>query len=197
MAQGFEEGALTDGKPSGVWKYYDAPNKLGLEVNYDSSKVIYIRPDTMRYAVWVDSAWQVRRLSQAPRLIGSRMAIAATLQKRLRYPVMALRDAQTGHVVVGCTVSESGSVGDPVVIQTPDPGLAEEVKKWVKELSMTFIPAVYRGKLVHTQVVFTVTFCIKGMGGNRRSSCHDNPPPRMAGSFIPIVVTAIGIERPR
>lgn len=186
--QNYEHGKLIAGKPVGVWEYYDG-DQLGLVINYDSGRIRYIRPDTTRYSVWLDSAWQAKRLGQAPRLIGSRSGTIIALQKVLRYPPADLRTGQTGHVVVSCIVFENGQVSEPTVLTAPSPSLGEEVRRAVADLSLRYLPGLYRGRAVRTQIAFLATFCIR-RGSTTSTGC---PTDQISinGGFTQILVTAL------
>ena len=157
----YAQGVLKKGKPVGVWKYYEK-KELALVINYDSSRVSYARPDTARQKVWLDSAWQVKKLSRPPLLLGSRTGIARLLQEQLRYPVTELTNRQAGaeNVVVSCIVFEDGQVSQPFVELAVSPGLGEEVVRVVRDLPLNYLPGIYRGKLVRTKVQFSVLFCL-------------------------------------
>ena len=188
-----EQGEMRGNKRVGVWKYYDG-DSLGLVMNYDLSRVVYVRRDTARYLVWVDSAWQLKRLNRAPRLLGSRNEVVAALLRSLRYPSAALMSRLTGHVVVTCVVDEAGQVGEPKVVSSPDKALSDEVLQRVNELNMRFLPGIYRGRPALTRVSFVVSFCTSKTSrpSTKAQQCAANPP-YAPGSFNQITLTAQGL----
>lgn len=185
-----EQGEVHKGKPTGVWKYYDG-NELGLVINYDSSRVRYVRPDTARYLVWVDSAWQLKRLNRAPRLLGSRNEVVAALQRSLRYPSAALQKGATGHVVVTCVVDETGQVSKAKLVSFPNEALGKEVQEKVDNLNIRFLPGIYRGRPALTRVSFVVSFAIGR--SSAKVNAFVNEAPKAPGAFNQIVVTALGL----
>lgn len=193
----YERGELVKNKPVGAWKYYEG-DSLALVINYDSSRVRYVRPDTARYQVWLDSTWQVRRLSRAPRLLGSRTAVVINLQERLRYPLSELAAGRMGNVVVSCIVFEDGQVSEPFVELTPSPGFSEEVRRAVNELPLRYVPGIYRGKRVRTKVQFSVKFFIQTSPTPKPSTDSEWAVwalnPVVYGGFNQIIVTALGIS---
>lgn len=190
----YERGTLKKGKPVGVWEYYEAEN-LALVVNYDSAKVRYVRPDTARSIVWLDSTWQVKRLSITPRLLGSRSAMVRSLQVSLRYPWADLMAGRTGNVVVSCIVYENGQVSKPFVELAPSPSLGEEVRRMVNELPLSYIPGMYRGKIVRTKVQFSVKFCTQTARSNEQTVSAEKAcagvNPAVYGGFGQIIVTSL------
>lgn len=199
-----ERGKLTDGNPVGVWEYFDdfAGKELGLRFNYDSARINYVRPDTSRYFVLVDSSWQIKRLNRAPRLIGSRANMVDAIQRKLRYPPQDLRAHRSGTVIVTCVVDAQGKVGLPVVISTPSPTLAQEVLRALDELPLYYIPGVYRAKRVQTKISFVARFCIASSYKQtdiqsemkreveRQTQVTPSPP----GSFDEVIVTGLGVR---
>jgi len=193
-----ERGTLTNGKPTGLWEYYDN-NELGLVINYDSGTIRYLRPDTSRYRVRIDSTWQLKRLSRAPRLLGSKSAIVETLQKGLRYPPLAIQQGQMGNVVVSCIIHENGQVSEPFVELTPHPSLSEEVLRVVNQLPLRYLPGIYRGRPTPTRVSFVVTFCMMSTSKPERMSEKEKAcittVPVTYGSFSTVTVTALGVPK--
>jgi TonB family protein len=193
-----ERGILTAGKPTGVWEYYDN-GKLGLVINYDSGRVRYVQPDTARYRIWLDSTWQLKRLSRAPRLLGSKSATVFSLQKGLRYPPAALRAGAMGIVVVSCLVHEDGQVSEPFVERAPHPSLGEEVRRLVNDLPLRYIPAIYRGRPIRTRVSFVAIFCISTATRARERTEEEkaclSTMPVVYGGFNEVIVTALGFPQ--
>ena len=185
----YAQGILKKGKHVGVWKYYEG-KELALVINYDSGRVSYSRPDTARQKVWLDSAWQVKRLSRAPLLLGSRTGIVRLLQEQLRYPINEVVNKQTGNVVVSCIIFEDGQLSQPIVELAASPGLGEEVVQVVKKLPMSYVPGIYRGRRVRTKVQFSVKFCIQSSRTSKDATA-DCPKlnPVVYGGFHQIVVT--------
>jgi protein TonB len=142
----WERGKIQDNKRVGVWEYYDdhAGQELGVRFDYDSSRVSYIKPDTARYYVLADSAWQVKRLTRAPRLIVTKAAIADIMKGKLRYPAADLRARREGTVVLSYVVNEQGIAGLPTVTTAPSQTLAQEVLRAADQLPLYYIPGVYR-----------------------------------------------------
>lgn len=194
----YERGETVKGKPVGVWEYYEN-DSLALVINYDSNRVRYVRPDTARCKVWLDSAWQVRRLSRAPRLLGSRDAVIISLLKKLRYPRADQAAQRIGNVVVSCIVFEDGQVSKPFVELTNGSTLAAELLQQVEELPLRYLPGIYRGKPVRTKIQFWATFCIEAahygpLTSGKAPGCPQTIPV-VYGGFNQLVITALGAPR--
>ena len=186
--ESFERGKFKDGKPVGVWEYYDG-KELALLFDYDSSRIQYLRLDTARYSVLVDSVWQTKRLSRAPRLLGSKTAIVSALQRQLRYPSQT-----TGTVILTYVVDPQGQVINPVVTTAPSQTLAEEVFRVTETLPLRYLPAMRLGKPVASKIAFVVRFRRAANAKDetadadirQQEQLHPSPP----GSFNDVIVTA-------
>ncbi|WP_190242482.1 energy transducer TonB [Hymenobacter lapidiphilus] len=156
----FEKGALTDGRPTGIWEYYDQQGELTLRMNYDSSRIAYSRPDTARYLLYLNDDWQLVRPSRAPQFVGSRAKRTADIGKSIRYPVASLMQEQQGEVVISYVVNEQGKTQDYQVVTTPSKECTEAVWTVLKQQPDRWIPAVYQGRPTQAQFLLRVTFVI-------------------------------------
>ena len=152
-----QRGQMKDGKPVGVWEYYDG-KELGVRFDYDSSRVRYVRPDTSRYFVQIDSSWQLVRPTRAPRLIGSKTEVVSMVQRRLRYPFIDLRNRTSGTVIVSFMIDERGQVKNGKVTSAPSITLANEVVRALEGVSLNYLPAMHQGKRVPFRTSFVVRF---------------------------------------
>lgn len=184
-----QRGQVKDGKPVGVWEYYDG-KELGLRLDYDSSRIKYARPDTTRYFVQIDSSWQLVRPTRAPRLIGSVTEVVSAVQKALRYPFGDMRTNTVGTVIVNFTIDEQGNVTDGKVANAPSTTLANEVVRALGTVSLKYLPAIHQGKRVAFRISFVVRFVLQRENSRtpdykKQSELLPAPP----GSFDEIVVT--------
>ncbi len=188
------KGRVKDGKPVGLWEYYDA-KELGLRFDYDSSRIQYVRPDTTRYLVLVDTAWQTRQLYRAPRVLGSQNDLIRALQMVLRYPIQEIRNRVTGTVVLTFVVDQQGALTNPVAVTAPSKALAEEVYKKVASLPFTYLPAIYQGRRTPAKIAFVVRFCICKPGADCDSASLEQARlvPKPLGSMGEIIVTTPGL----
>lgn len=53
----YERGKFKEGEKTGVWEYYDRPGELALKINYTTSQLLYLKPDTSWYAVKINDDW--------------------------------------------------------------------------------------------------------------------------------------------
>ena len=186
-----QRGQMREGKPVGVWEYYDG-NELSLRFDYDSSRIQYIRPDTTRYLVLSDSIWQAKRLVRAPRVLGSRIEILTAIQRKLRYPFQDLQGRVTGTVVLTYVVDQYGVKTNSVAVTTPSKTLTEEVYRAIEGVPFTFLPAIYQGKPTPTKVSFVVRFCLcKSIDDCQTSAkAQAQTVPKPLGFVGEIIVTA-------
>ncbi|NVO84595.1 energy transducer TonB [Hymenobacter terrestris] len=195
LAAFFERGTLTDGRPTGIWEYYDDKGELTLRMNYDSSRIAYSRPDTARYLLYLNDDWQLARPSRAPHYMGSRAKRTADIGKSIRYPVAALQQGQQGEVVISYVVNEQGKTQDYQVVTTPSKECTEAVWTVLKQQPDRWIPAVYQGRPTRAQFLLRVTFAMVNQQDvaayQARVLQQDAQPP-----YIDQVrVVAYGVER--
>lgn len=184
-------GQLKEGKPVGVWEYYDG-EKLGLRFNYDSSRIQYSRPDTARYPVLLNSTWQTKQLLRAPRVLGSNSDLVSAMQKLLRYPFQDLRARNTGTVILTYVIDEQGRKTNPVATTAPSTTLAEEVYRVVENLPFSYLPATYQGQQVPTKIAFVVRFCLCKTAEDCQKAVKTQAlaTPKPPGSLGEIIVTS-------
>ncbi|MET4106421.1 energy transducer TonB [Hymenobacter sp. UYP22] len=181
-------GQMKNGKPAGVWEYYDG-KELALKFDYDSSRIQYIRSDTAKYQVLVDTTWQVHRLDRAPRLLGGKDELLGQLSRKLRYPFNDIRERNSGTVIITYVIDELGRKTTPVATMTPSVSLAEEVYKVLESADINYLPAIYQGKPTPAKVAFIVRFALcTSMNTNCITDAKRIPMP--IGSLGELVVQA-------
>ena len=134
-------------------------------MNYDSSRIVYRRPDTARYLLRVGGAWQLVRPARAPRFMGSPDKRLQTIASALRYPISAVQQGREGTVVMSYVVDEQGHTGNYQVEESVPEEFVGAVWQALKELPDQWISAVYLGRPAAARFYLRVLF---QMG---------NPPP--------------------
>ena len=94
-------------------------------------------------------------VEEPPELIGGLEAI----QRRIKYPEVALRAGLEGRVIVQFIVDENGNVMDPFVIRGLGGGCDEEAIRAIKEAK--FKPGRQRGKAVRVRYVIPIKFSLQ------------------------------------
>lgn len=195
----YEKGTLTNGRPTGIWEYYDQHGELTLRMNYDSSRIAYSRPDTSRYLLYMQNDWQEARPSRPPQYLGSRAKRTADLTKNIRYPLAALQQNQQGQVIIAYVINEQGQTQDYEVLTTPSKECAEAVWAVLKQQPEHWIPAIYQGRPARAKFFLRVTFDMidsqAAAAYQARTKQEDQQP--QAPYIDQIRVTAYGVERPQ
>ena len=94
---------------------------------------------------------------------GDLNAFRSWAMQRLRYPAGAKERQTEGSVVATFTVGRDGRVDDIRIAGSPDPQLAEEVRRVVKA-SPAWSPATRNGEATAATVMLPVSFRIQGSG---------------------------------
>lgn len=115
---------------------------------------------------------------------GDLNAFRSWAMQRLRYPAGAREQQTEGSVVATFTVGRDGRVDDIRIAGSPDPQLAEEVRRVVKA-SPAWSPATRNGEATTVTVTLPVSFRIQGSGHPL-----EEVPAASATTVERIVVTA-------
>ena len=206
-----EQGQVANGKRTGKWQFYNRKHEPELTFDYDSSRIVYARPDTARYLVWQGEAWVLKRPLRPPHVLGSTDQRLNDLLRQLRYPVSALRQQLQGTVIIGYTVDASGHTRDYTVESSLSPDCDKEVWRVLQKLPDNWIPAFYGGRPIATRFYVSARFRIEMQGPPERRPRKGNAAPAPATPLadaapIPakperppyaheVIVTALGIER--
>lgn len=145
----------------------------------------------VRYTLPVDfSIPKEKTAAQEPGLTppqfegGDLNAFRSWAMQRLRYPAGAREQQTEGSVVATFTVGRDGRVDDIRIAGSPDPQLAEEVRRVVKA-SPAWSPATRNGEATTVTVTLPVSFRIQGSGHPL-----EEVPAASATTVERIVVTA-------
>ena len=115
---------------------------------------------------------------------GDLNAFRSWAMQRLRYPAGAKERQTEGSVVATFTVGRDGRVDDIRIAGSPDPQLAEEVRRVVKA-SPAWSPATRNGEATAATVMLPVSFRIQGSGHPL-----EEVPAASATTVEQIIVTA-------
>lgn len=206
-----EQGTVANGKRVGKWQFYDRQHMPELTFDYDSSRIVYARPDTARYLVRQNEAWVLKHPLRPPHVLGSTDQRLNDLLRQLRYPVSALREQLQGTVVIGYTVDTNGHTRDYTVESSLSPDCDQEVWRALQRLPDNWIPAFYSGQPIATRFYLSARFRIemeepaerrprKGAAKPDPSAPVTSTAPAVTKTELPpyaheVVVTALGIER--
>lgn len=79
-----------------------------------------------------------------------------SLQSKLQYPIEAVQHGIEGSVIIQVTIDSSGSPLNPRILKGLGYSCNEEAIRLL--LSAKYLPAVFRGKNVKTQINFRIKF---------------------------------------
>ena len=91
---------------------------------------------------------------------GGTAAIAAAVQRRVRYPIEALRARISGLVLVAFVVDDAGFVRDVRIVQTASPLFNTAVLRAVAALGR-LTPGALAGEPVDVTITVPVTFTLR------------------------------------
>ncbi len=131
---------------------------LNLDASLDLDMALDLPPppsESVQTAIEDDEPDIFLVVEEDPELIGG----IAGLQKRIKYPDMAVRMGITGRVYLQFVVDEQGNVIDPVVTRPLGGGTDEAALEAIR--TAKFKPGKQRGKPVKVQYSMFVTFQIR------------------------------------
>ncbi|RAK65217.1 energy transducer TonB [Hymenobacter edaphi] len=173
----YERGTLRDKRPVGRWDYFDEHGQPELTFDYDSSRIVFARPDTARYWLQTTSGWQLLRPARAPRLLGSFAHDMAQLARGLRYPPQSLLGGREGRVVISFVVGPDGQTRNFLIEQSLAPDCDQEVWRALSQHFYAWIPAVHLGQPVAAKYYLLATFRI----GDSPAPVKPLPQPQAPG----------------
>lgn len=156
----YERGMLRDKQPVGRWEYLDINGQPELIFDYDSSRIVFIKPDTGRYWLQTPSGWQLQRPARAPRLLGSYARDMSQLGRSMVYPLQSLRTGRQGDVLISFIVGPDGQAHDFLIEQSLSPDCDQELWRALSQNFYHWIPAIYQGRPVAAKFYLLATFCV-------------------------------------
>ncbi|RTQ50041.1 TonB family protein [Hymenobacter gummosus] len=181
----YERGQLREGRPVGRWEYFDEDGRPELTFDYDSSRIVFVQPDTGRYWLQTASGWQLLRPARPPRLLGSRGRDMYRLGTTMRYPIQALRERRQGSVLITFVVGPDGQPRDFLVERSLSPECDREAWRVLSQNFDYWIPAVHLGRPVAAKFYMQFTFRIG------QAALPPAPPPAPEyGHFLGELVIA-------
>lgn len=190
----YERGKIKDGYKTGVWEYYDNPGELALKINYTSSQLLYLKPDTSWYAIKINENWESVKLDMQPRYIGT-MNDFKKIDDGFKFPQEALEKRTCGKFYITFEVDTLGQAGNYMVINDIGSKCAETVISFLQSLPNYWLVAKKDGKNYVSKFLIPVTFKIvydgKELIPKKRKSVMELPP--VAKQLDEIVITIMGI----
>ncbi|SHI56363.1 TonB family C-terminal domain-containing protein [Hymenobacter daecheongensis DSM 21074] len=182
-------GTLTDDVPTGVWQYFDPAGKLEWSMDYDSSRIVFMRPDTARYRLRVGSEWRAVRTNRAPRFLGSNAVLLQCISTSLRHPDQALRDQKQGTVIIGFIVGPQGLATDFAVEQSIELELDKQTLQAVEAAPNHWLPAIYQGQPAFSHLRILVHYAIATRGeGSAAVAQRMSIIPHQAGDLQMLIM---------
>lgn len=192
----YEKGSIFDGYKTGIWEYYDEPGEVALRVNYNNGEILFIKPDTSKYAIQFKEEYMMMEVNRPARYIGSIKEFHKIISFNVRYPVQARRNSTVGTFHVLFEVDTTGQAHNFQVINDIGNGCGDAILEALKLVPNLWIPALVDGKSYNSRFSIPITFKIEENGrqlGRPGKFKKENLP--IAKSLSEVVVTAVGITR--
>lgn len=192
----YEKGELLNGYKTGIWEYYDEPGEVALQIDYDTKQILYLKPDTSKYAIQFGGKYKMMRVDQQPRYIGSIKELQKIIDSNVSYPPHARRNSTVGQFHVIFEVDSTGLANNFEILNDIGDGCGDEVLKALKLVPNFWIPANVGGRYFNSRFTIPVTFKIeidgKPFGRPRKSKKEELP---IAKKLPEIVITAAGVTK--
>ncbi|VXD14627.1 energy transducer TonB [Marinoscillum sp. 108] len=167
---GYERGKLENGYKVGVWEYFGNGDSVELKINYDKGTLVYLKPDTSKYFVMIDSVWTYKHVNPYPRYLGAYAEFYTILGNNINYPTAARRDQIEGTVFLIFEVNTIGKAVNIAVLNDNGGYFTDEIIDVFNLIPNLWLTASYNGKNVPSK--FILPFYFK-LTGEKESSAFD------------------------
>lgn len=141
-----EYGVAQDGQRVGIWRYYDYPGRLGMEIDYGNLSLLYFRPDSGQFVIQDGDRWIKQKLLRPCRIHGSEMTLIEHYDRELRTPFELQRRANDKKQVLETTltfdVGPEGSAVNPVISGYTGFGMGKMMQKAFNTAPNFWIPGI-------------------------------------------------------
>ncbi|NEU09744.1 hypothetical protein GZH53_15560 [Flavihumibacter sp. R14] len=154
----YENGTLKKGYKDSIWRYYDKPGELALEINYSTAKLLYLKPDTSEFVIKINDQWAKSKLDAQPRYLGSMTVFMGSLQRSVRYPARARSNETAGKFYVTFEIDTIGRAGNYQVINDIGDDCGKEAINALKQIPNYWLPAQRNGKAYASKFILPLKF---------------------------------------
>ena len=189
IANEYEKGRTLNDNKIGIWEYYDL-GELVLKIDYDRNEIVYLIPDSSKYAVEINNQFIMREVDRQPRYLGSNSEIYRAIASVIQYPLKARSKRIEGTLDVLFTIGVDGEMQDFQVINNIGFDCDESAIAAMKQIPGTWIPALIDGKPHPSRFVMPFKFVLEG--SSSEESLKQKNDLRMTATYLDeFVVTAI------
>jgi len=186
---GYEKGRLEDGYKVGVWEYLGIDDTIDLKIDYDKGTVVYLKTDTSKFFIMLDSVWTYKSVNPYPRYIGSYAEFYKILGNNLRYPVEARREKIEKTIFLEFEVNRQGQVVNIIILNDNAGYFTSEIINAFNLIPNIWLAANYNGKNVPSK--FILPFYFKLSGKKQSLAFDENTLNTLEGRKLSkIVITA-------
>ncbi len=141
-----EYGIVENGQRTGIWRYYDYPGFLGMEINYSTFELLYFDPDSSDFVVQTPNGWRPEKLLRPCRYHGPHIALVEHYNKSLHAPYELQRRAtqkkEILQTVLTFDVGPEGTAGNPLVTGYTAFGMEKLMMKAYEAAPNQWIPGI-------------------------------------------------------
>ena len=141
-----EYGVIRGNQRIGIWRYYDFPGKLGLEIDYGTMQLLYIRPDTSMFTILEGNRIVKTQLKSPCRFHGSELQLAEHYHSRISIPfelrARSKRKNENLETLLTFTVGPNGLAASPEVIGYTGFSMAKMMRVAFESAPNIWIPGI-------------------------------------------------------
>ncbi|MEY3679387.1 MAG: hypothetical protein RI924_1528 [Bacteroidota bacterium] len=161
-----DSGAYHMGKKTGIWKYYDREGRLNLIFDYDRNIKIFQSRDTLNHLILIGRDTLVSTLEHNPIYRDGWDKFYYTVAHNIRFNNQLF--AKTMHlktrIYIAFDINEAGQMENIKAISNTPKELNETVINAIRATEQNnWLPGIYEGKAVKTQIIVPFNFKNKGM----------------------------------
>lgn len=193
VANEYEKGRIVNDHKTGIWEYYDI-GELVMKIDYDRNEIVYLAPDSSKYAVEINDRFVMKEVDRQPRYIGSDSEVYRAIGSIIEYPFKARSKGIEGTLNVVFTIGVDGQMQDFQVINNIGGDCGESAIAAMKQIPGTWVPALVDGKPHPARFVLPFRFVLEG--SSPEEPIKENNDLMMTATYLDeFVVTAIQHSR--
>lgn len=159
---GYEKGKLEDGYKVGIWEYFGPDKSVELKLDYNKGTLVYLKPDTSKYFVMLDSVWSFKEVNPYPRYLGSYVEFYKILSMNLRYPVEARRKEIEKTVFLEFEVNKQGQAVNVKCLNDEKGYFTDDIIAAFSLIPNIWLSASYDGQNVPAKFILPFYFNLTG-----------------------------------
>lgn len=154
----YAKGQIIDGYKSGIWEFYSDDKSLELKINFDEGSLVYLKPDTSEYFIYIDSIWRYSTVVRHSRYIGSYNEFYQILANTLQYPEKARSRKIQRTIYLQFDINIQGKATNLKVLNDPDEYFTKTIIDSFQQVPNFWISSYSNNQYVPSRFILPIVF---------------------------------------